>query len=160
MKRLFNISEKIEEWFLAILLSVVVTLVLAQVISRYLFAFPMGWSVELSRYIFVWIAWISASYAVQKNSHIRVEILKDRLKENYKKIFDLIALLIWFTFAAFLAIAGTQFIMLIGKTNQNSPSLEVPMWIVYLGVPIAGLLMAIRLIQQIIIILQEKNVET
>ena len=154
MKLTAIINEKLEEWILAVSLGFIVLLVIAQVISRYIVTFPMGWSVELSRYILIWIAWISASYAVQHNTHIRVEILKDRLSRKYKKILELIILVLWFAFALFLAIAGTHFTMSVGKTTQYSPSLEMPMWIVYLGVPIAGLLMSIRLFQQVMIILR------
>jgi C4-dicarboxylate transporter DctQ subunit len=157
MKILTVINEKIEEWMLTILLSFIVILVLAQVISRNLFSFPMGWSVELSRYIFVWIAWISASYAVKKKTHIRVELFKNKLNNTSRKVLELIVLLLWLAFSLFLAIAGTQFVISIGSTSQSSPSLEVPMWIVYLAVPIAGLLMSYRVVQQGILIFKEKE---
>lgn len=149
------INKRLEEYMLIFSLSFIVILVIAQVISRHVINFPMGWSSELSRYILIWIAWISASYAVQKKTHIRVKFFRDKLKGNFKKALELFVMLLWFTFALFLAIAGTQFVLSIGKIDQLSPSLEAPMWIVYLGVPIAGALMSIRLIQRIIIIFKE-----
>ncbi|MGM8366416.1 TRAP transporter small permease [Virgibacillus sp. W0181] len=155
MKLKTILNEKLEEWILVVSLAFIVLLVIAQVVSRYVITFPMGWSVELARYILIWIAWISASYAVQQNTHIRVEILKDKLSKGPKKVLELIILVMWFAFALFLAIAGTQFTMSIGKTTQYSPSLEVPMWIVYLGVPIAGFLMSIRLFQQAMVIIRK-----
>src|SRR5699024_6780956 len=112
------INKKLEEWILSVSLAFIVLLVIAQVVSRYVVTFPMGWSVELSRYILIWIAWISASYVVQQKTHIRVEIFRDRLSQKYKKILELIILVLWFAFALFLAIAGTSFTMSVGKTTQ------------------------------------------
>lgn len=155
IKKILN--EKLEEWILVASLLFIVALVIAQVVSRFVINFPMGWSVELSRYILIWIAWISVSYAIQKNAHIRVEIVKDKLSGDLRKTLELIVLLFWFVLALFLAIAGTKFILLIKQTGQVSPSLGISMWIVYLGVPIAGVLMCLRLFQQAKIILQGRE---
>lgn len=149
MKLISFLDKKLEEIVLVLSLFIMLLLVFAQVITRYVFNFSMGWSVELSRYILIWIAWISASYAIQKGSHIRVEFLPEAMKGNFKKVFDLLILLIWISFTIFLAVYGTLFVMYVGERVQTSPSLGIRMSYVYLAVPIAGLLMSIRLIQQI-----------
>lgn len=149
------LNEKIEEWILVTSLIFIVLLVFFQVVSRYVLDFQMGWSNELSRYILIWIAWISASFAVHKNAHIRVELLINMLSGKAKKILELIVLIIWFSFALFLALIGTKFILMIREMGQVSPSLGLPMELVYMAAPIAGILMCIRLIQQAILIFQK-----
>ncbi|MFK2826449.1 TRAP transporter small permease [Bacillus sp. B190/17] len=145
---------KIEEWLLVASLLLIVALVFAQVIFRYLISSSLGWSEELSRYILIWIAWIGAAYAVRAQKHIRVELLKNIVNESGKKVIECIALLLWFLFALFLVINGTQLILSIHETGQISPSNGIPMWIVYLAVPIGGGLMTLRLIQEMIYILK------
>lgn len=54
----------------------IMTLVMfAAVVSRYVFNSSIVWAEELSRYLFVWFVFISASYAVITKAHIRVEAL-------------------------------------------------------------------------------------
>ena len=153
LKKVLN--EKLEEWVLVASMIVLVILVVAQVIARYVVNYSIGWSEELARYLLIWIAWIAASYAVTQHAHIRVEILKDRFPLRIKQIIEMIVLIIWFGMAAFLAIEGTRFVLLVKNTNQISPSLGVGMWIVYLAVPVGGTLMCIRLIQQAILIFKK-----
>ncbi|MFD1706169.1 TRAP transporter small permease [Siminovitchia sediminis] len=153
LKQILN--EKLEEWILVASTILLVVLVVGQVFARFVMNFSFGWSEELARYLLIWIAWIAASYAVTKNAHIRVEILKDRFSKRIKQILELIVLIIWFGFAAFLAIEGTNFVLQVQATNQVSPSLGAEMWIVYLAVPVGGVLMGIRLIQQAILIFKD-----
>ncbi|MBD8005975.1 TRAP transporter small permease [Bacillus norwichensis] len=153
LKKILN--EKLEEWVLVASMVFLVILVVGQVFARYVMNFSIGWSEELARYLLIWIAWIAASYAVTQSAHIRVEIIKDRFSRRIKQMIELVVLIIWFGFAAFLAIEGTNFILQVQATNQVSPSLGVDMWIVYLAVPVGGVLMGIRLIQQAILIFKD-----
>jgi len=152
LKKLVN--EQIEEWLLVAALLFMVTLVFIQVVLRYVFNDSIGWSSELARYILIWIAWISASYAVRKNAHIRIEFIKNILGDVGKKVVEIIVLILWFLMALFLVVQGTELAMKINITNQLSPSIGVPMWILYLATPVGGALMCIRLIQQAILILK------
>lgn len=154
IKKILN--EKLEEYVLIAMMLLLVTLVVAQVFFRFVINYSIGWSEELARYLLIWIAWIAASYAVQQNAHIRVEIVKDLFSGAVKKVLELVVLVISFGFSIFLAYEGTNFILAIKMTGQTSPSLDLPMWIVYLAVPVGGTLMAIRLIQQMIIIIKSK----
>lgn len=143
------LNNKLEEYLLVASTIVLVILVSMQVFFRFVVNFSFGWSEELARYLLIWIAWFSASYAAQQNAHIRVEVIKDRFSGVFKKVIELVVILISFGFSIFLAVEGTKFIMLIKTTGQGSPSLDIPMWAVYLAVPIGGTLMAFRFLQQI-----------
>lgn len=146
------IDEKLEEYVLVAMMIFLVIIVAVQVFFRFVINFSFGWSEELARYLLIWIAWIAASYAVRENAHIRVEIVKDLFGDKIKKIIEVVVLLICFSFALFLAIEGTKYIFNVKATNQVSPSLGIDIWIVYLAVPVGGILMSFRFIQQIIFI--------
>lgn len=157
MKLINFLDKKLEEMVLVAFLLIMILLVFLQVISRYIADFPMGWSQEVSRFILVWIAWISASYAVQQGSHIRVEFLSNKIKGKPKAAFELLVLIIWFIFSAILAFFGTEFILDLSQRMQTSPSLDIPMYIIYLAVPVAGVLMCFRLIQQMYFIIKKEK---
>lgn len=148
------INEKLEEWVLVGSLMLIVLLVIGQVVTRFTLNIPMGWSMELSKYLFVWISWVSVSFAIHHNSHIRVELLKDQLPNKIKKWVELLVLLIFFVFGLTFLILGTTFITSI-QASEKSPSIGIPMWIVYLVIPIVGLLICIRLVQQFIYIIRQ-----
>lgn len=149
MKKLFTIlNEKAEEWLLVASLIAVVILVILQVFFRYVIHASLGWSEEIARYALIWITWISTSYAVRKHSHIRVEFIKDMFSDKVKKYIEFIVLSLWFLLALFLAVEGTKLVMTIYGTGQVSPSTQLPIWFIYMAVPIGGTLMCIRLIQE------------
>ena len=143
------LDEKLEEWFLAATMIVMVVLIFVQVITRYIFENSLTWSEELARYVHIWQIWIGASLAVRKKEHIKVEAFKKIFNAKIQKVIDLIALLCWFSLAVFLAIAGTDLVTTIFAKGQNSPAMQMPIWLVYSAIPLGGLLMSIRLIQQI-----------
>jgi len=157
MKKIIN--QKIEEWFLVIGFFLLVLLVFSNFLSRYVFDYSLSWSQEFSGYLLIWLAWISVSFTIREERHIRVETLRDLLPELGQKIIEFIALILWSLFAIFLAYVGTQFVLDMKITGQKSPLTEMPMWMVYLILPLAGFLMLIRLIQQMILIFKKDSVK-
>lgn len=149
------LDEKLEEMFLVGTLAAMVALIFAQVISRYVFESSLSWSEELARYIHVWQIWIGASLAIRKQEHIKVEAFRNLFNERGRKLIDLLACLLWFIMALFLAIYGTDLVMTIFMRGQSSPAMQIPMWIPYLAIPLGGILMTIRLIQQVYFIFKK-----
>lgn len=156
MRVLQILNHKLEEYILVVSVSLLVIIVVLQVFFRFVINMSFGWSEELARYLLIWIAWIAASFAVQRNAHIRVEIVKNMFGDSIKKVIELIVLVISLAFATILAVEGTKFMLLVKGTHQVSPSLGLGMWIVYLGVPVGATLMAIRFMQELIKIVKPK----
>jgi len=149
MKKIIKfLDEKLEEWILILSFMFLVVLVFAQVFFRYVISESLGWSEELSRYMLIWIAWISACYIMRSGKHIRIETIKNKFSESVQKWIEALVLILWSIFALFLAIEGMDLVLGIQATGQVSPSIGIPMWMVYLGLPIGGVIMIIRIIQQ------------
>ena len=85
--------DNFEEYFCVWSLAIMTVLVFIQVIMRYVFQNSLSWSEELARYIFLWLSWIGASYAVKERSHFRVEMFADLFKGKARKVFELFVLL-------------------------------------------------------------------
>lgn len=147
---------KLEEWLLVASFILIILLVFIQVASRYVFNVPVGWSAELSRYLLIWITWISASYAIRKREHIRITLLVDRFSLKAKKVTELFVILVWSLFAFVMAFVGTEVVLALKMTGQTTSTLGVPMWVVYLIIPIGGFLMITRLIQQVYFVITDK----
>src|SRR5699024_5431214 len=131
VKELFD--KRIEEFILVLTMAIMVLIMSIQSTSRYFIGTSFSWGSELSQYLHIWQIWIGASLATL-----------------VQKILHVIAIFFWFVFAAFLAYEGSKYVFfVVMDSGQTSPSLHVPMWIPYLAIPIGGLLMVIRLIQQL-----------
>ncbi|MGM0854954.1 MAG: TRAP transporter small permease [Bacillota bacterium] len=149
MKKKF---EYLEEMILVLTLAIMVALIFAQVVGRYVFSSAPSWTEEMARYIHIFQVWIGASYAVKKRQHIRIEAFIDLFRGTSRKILETVALIIWFGLAVFLAFYGTQLVLASFQNGQITPAMQIPMWLPFLAIPIGGAGMVLRLVQQFIMI--------
>jgi C4-dicarboxylate transporter, DctQ subunit len=119
--------------------------------SRALFDFLRGidltWAQEVCIYMFVWMAKFGAAYGVRTGIHVGVDVLLVRLDRNAQKPVILFGLAAGALFTAIVGGLGARFVWHMAQTNQTSPDLEMPMWIVYLAVPLGSWLMCFRFLQ-------------
>lgn len=141
--------DNFEEYFVVWTLAIMTVLVFVQVVMRYVFSNSLSWSEELARYIFLWLSWVGASYAVRERSHFRVEMFANMIKGTNRKWFELFVLLVWFVFSLFMAFVGTQLVLFLVETGQTSAAMDMPMSWVYASVPVGCALMTIRLVAEI-----------
>lgn len=114
---------------------------------RWLVSINMTWAQEACIYLFVWMAKFGAAYGVRIGIHVGVDVLVERLSPKNQKTMTIIAFLSCILFTGIVAWIGTDFVWHISKTGQISADLEMPMWIVYLAVPVGSALMCFRFIQ-------------
>lgn len=146
MLKKFN---RFEEAFLIGTLAVMVILIFSQVVGRYLLQSAPSWTEEVARYIHVFQVWVGAGYAVKLGEHIRVSAFINMFRGKARKILEMLAIFIWFILALFLAYLGTKLVFSTFGHGQVSPAIQLPFWIPFLAIPLGGLSMAIRLIQQL-----------
>src|SRR5699024_18512 len=154
LKNLFD--KRIEEFILILTMALIVLILFIQATFRFFLGFSYSWGAELAQYLHIWQIWIGASLAIRLQSHISVDVFVKMFPYVVQKVFKIIAIICWFIFALFLAIVGTQYVMEIMNSGQISASLQIPMWIPYLVIPIGGLLMIIRLVQQFYLVITDK----
>jgi len=137
--------DNFEEYFCVWTLALMTAIVFLQVIMRYVFANSLSWSEELARFIFLWLSWIGASYAVKTRDHFRVEMFADMVKGKNRIIFEYVILIIWFVFSLLLVWYGTKLLIFLSDTGQVSAAMDIPMTWPYAAVPVGCLLMCVRL---------------
>lgn len=145
-----KIWDHFEEEILVYSYLLVVPLLFMQVIMRYCFNNSLTWSEELARYIFIWQVWLGASFCVKENRHIRIDIFTNHLPENVYKVFEFVITLISIAFCVFMVIKGGSVMGMVGRFNQTSPALALPMTVVYACVPISSALMIIHYIENLV----------
>lgn len=144
-----KIWDGLEENILIYSYLLVIPLLFAQVVFRYVFNNALTWSEELARYLFIWQIWLGSSYCVQKNRHIRIDIFTDKLSPRMQKIYEIIITIVSIIFCAFLVYKGGTVMLKVKKMHQMSPALKMPMWILYSCIPISCTLMILRYLEHI-----------
>ncbi|MGE0313160.1 MAG: TRAP transporter small permease [Lautropia sp.] len=129
-------------------LAALVAILALQVFFRYVLNIGLSWSEEVSRFLFVWFVYVSASFAVQKGTHIRVTIGVAVLPAALARLARPLADLVWVAFNALVVASGVLLIKGMIAHPVYSSSLFVPMAIVYAVIPLAHALMIVRILAQ------------
>lgn len=126
---------------LIIIMGLMVINVLWQVFTRYLSGSPSSFTDELSRYLMIWVGILGAAYVSGKNQHVAIDYLPSKLKEKPRKRLEIFVHIIVLLFALFaLVIGGTRLVYISFTLGQTTPALGMPLAVVYLVIPLSGLL--------------------
>jgi C4-dicarboxylate transporter DctQ subunit len=155
-----KLLDRLEETLIATLMAAATAVIFASVVLRFLSSVPvvqdvairlnMTWAQELCIFMFVWMAKFGAAYGVRAGVHVGVDVLINRLAPRPRKVVVIIGLLGGVLFTGVVGTLGAILVWEIAQTDQTSEDMEVPMWIVYLCVPLGSYLMCFRFIQVVV----------
>ncbi|WP_163517496.1 TRAP transporter small permease [Gelidibacter japonicus] len=128
-------------YVLALIMGIMVINVLWQVFTRFVMGSPSSFTDELARYLMIWVGVLGAAYISGKRMHVAIDILPNRLSKEkqvqLKKFVNFIIIL--FCFGA-LVVGGLRLVYITYILDQHSPALQIPLALVYLIIPISGIL--------------------
>ena len=162
-----RILNRLEEILIASLIAAATVVIFVAVAHRYstdfvvahrgIIGFPqiyyflskihLSWAQELCIYMFVWMAKFGAAYGVRTGIHVGVDVLVLALSPKWRKGTIMFGLLCGALFTGIIGTMGTKFVATLAGTDQTSPDLEIPSWIVYLAIPLGSYLMCFRFLQ-------------
>lgn len=146
---------KLNKWihkgsvFILILAATVMSLsVFIQIVSRNLFSRSFENFEELPRFLLIWVTFLGASYVFGEEGHLGVEFFVNLLPQKLKHIADLIATFFNALFMILLIVVGGQVSLL--TMVQKSIQMRIPVGLVYMVIPISGVIMLLIIIERII----------
>lgn len=107
----------------------------------------LTWAQELCIYLFVWMAKFGAAYGVRTGIHVGVDVAVQKISPASQRVVILFALASGALFTFIIGTLGARFVWHIAQTEQVSADLELPMWLVYIAVPLGSYLMCFRFLQ-------------
>ena len=133
--------DSVLEKALVFIMSLMVINVLWQVFSRYLLANPSSFTDELARYLMIWVGVLGAAYVAGKGNHVAITYFSEKFSpSNLKRVTFAINLIIMgFAFLGML-IGGLRLVYITLILEQLSPSLKIPLGLVYAIIPLSGML--------------------
>ena len=139
--KLRNKVDKILGYVLAFIMGVMVINVLWQVFSRFILGSPSSFTDELARYLMIWVGVLGAAYISGRRMHVAIDLLPMKLhKDGQVKLMILVnIIIILFCFFA-LVLGGSRLVYITYSLEQFSAALQIPLALVYVIIPISGLL--------------------
>ena len=154
-----RLLDKLEENLIAALMAAATLIIFVAVLHRYaaglhipvvqdfLLSLDFSWAQELCIYLFVWMAKFGAAYGVRTGIHVGVDVLVNRLDERWRRGCILFGLGAGALFTGTVATLGARLVWGLYHTTQVAADLRVPMWLVYLAIPLGSALMCFRFLQ-------------
>ena len=154
---MLRVLDRLEEILISSLMAAATLLIFVAVVHRYgtgiPFLYPflhpihLSWAQELCIYMFVWMAKFGAAYGVRTGIHVGVDVVVNMLAPGPRRMVILFSLFCGALFTFIIGTMGGKFVIELMSTDQVSPDLEMPRWIVFLCIPLGSYLMCFRFLQ-------------
>lgn len=127
---------KLEEFIMAtgIILMAINTII--NVISRFIFNHSIIFAEELNSTFILLVTFAGIGYAARHGRHIRMSAIYDHLPDKARKILMTVIVAVTAFFMLFLAYYSVQYIFHVYSKGRVMPALGVPVYIIYLWVPV------------------------
>ncbi len=151
MNALKWLDENFEKFILGNLLTLMILIMGVQVVARYIFNSSLSWSEELTRYLFVWSAFLSLPYTIKTNIALKIDQLFTVLPEGVKKVLWVVGYVLMFVFFTFMFKNAFGVVQSSINSGQRSPALGLPMYLIQLSSLVGFGLAIIRTLQALIL---------
>lgn len=160
MKRLAEFFLKaldvLESTAMVVFMTVATVMTFVQVIFRYVLNNSIFWAEEVVLYSIICMSFVGASMGVRKHAHISVDILNTIASPRINRWLIAIACVLGAIFGGILLFYGWQLFTATLQRGQLSPALRIPVAWAYAPIPIAGVLLIIRYVTQLVKVCREE----
>jgi C4-dicarboxylate transporter DctQ subunit len=147
VQRGLKAADRLEETFMIVALAFMTVLTVVQVVLRYVFSTGLVWSLEATTYAFAWLVLIGMSYGVRTEAHIAVDLVTSRLGPRSARAFAVAALAAGLAYCALMAYGSALFVDRLMTLGTEARDIPLPRWLLTGVMPLAFLLLALRLVQ-------------
>jgi TRAP-type C4-dicarboxylate transport system permease small subunit len=144
---LTRVSARVERTLsvlLAFLLGAMVVDVTWQVASRFLLHSPSSFTEELAGFLLIWIGLLGGAYGIRTRAHLGIDLVVSKLEGVPRRAAEVCAHVLVLLFAlTTLVFGGSRLVVLAFELDQTSAAMGVRMGVVYLALPLSGLIVSL-----------------
>ena len=133
-----------EEKILVFSFAFSLALIFVQVCFREV-GYSLSWSEELARYLFIWQCWIAVSLAERDKVHIRIFMLTKNFPQKARLVIEILVNIGVIAINVFFIYWGIQMVLFLMNAGTLATATRIPMWIIYLAMPLGSLTYSMRL---------------
>ncbi len=138
-------------WLAGALMMFSLITVCIDVVMRYFFNRPIGWVLQFSEYILLYIPFLAAAYVFREESHIRIDILICRLSDKARNVMNMITSIMGCLVLLILSYYGSY--VTFDFYQRKVPTLKyikIPEFLVIMVIPVGCLLFSIQFMRSAI----------
>lgn len=141
----------LEDWAIGLLLAVMLVIMTAGVVSRYLLpTVRIAYLDQLLPNLFVWLTMLGTAAAARRASHLGMTAILDRLPMRGYRVAVVVAVIVGLIFFGVLAWQGAGLVQ--NQMRRGSLSaFGYPAWTISVAVPVGSVLAAIRIVQAAVV---------
>ena len=140
--------ERIQTRITVVLIATLVVFVSLQILVRILLKRPLFlWTEELSRYVLIWMVFLGIGVGVKNDRHFVMDLLLPLLGRRWGTALRIFNDLCMGVILVMLVLAGLRFSRF--GLYQYGLTVEISMVLVYIAIPIGGVLALLYLIERI-----------
>jgi len=147
--RLFDRVIVVCAWIAGGLMMLALAAVCVDVLMRYFFNRPLPWVLQLSEYVLLYIPFLAAAYVLREESHIRIDILLNRLSRRKRHGVNAVTSLMACGVLLVLSYYGTY--ITVDYFQRKVPTikyLKMPEFLVIAVIPLGLFLFALQFLRR------------
>jgi TRAP-type C4-dicarboxylate transport system permease small subunit len=127
-------------------------IVIYEVVMRYLIKRPTTWVNDISEILLVYCTFLGAAWVLRVGGHIKVDIVVTMMRKRRQMLMGIVQdILSLFFCVVFTWITWESFWDSVVTQERTAGGLfSVPLWAVYIVIPLGALLLSLQLIRQIV----------
>lgn len=137
LDKISKVMTSIIETFCGIVVVGQTVIIAVQIITR-LLGISLPWSEELARFFLIWLTFLGCSLAVKQDSHLSVDFFVKKAPKKVQLVIGLFVKFLMIVFFGILLIYGMK--LSITAMATPSTSLQWPMGLIYMVLPISGII--------------------
>lgn len=136
MKQIIKIITKIEEALMSTAVILMAVILVAGVVARAVFNSSLTFTEELGIALMIGVTFLGIGYCARRAQHISMSIVYDLTNEKVKKVLMCIISLVTCLAMLYVCYLCVRYVNSVRILQRVTPALRIPMWIIYLTLPI------------------------
>jgi len=132
---------RLERWFIIGCAGVISTILVAQVLLRYVFSHPLFWAEEISTQILVYMTFFGLSLLVQKRRLIRLDFVVQILPSWARRTITFFSDVMVIGVLVVFVIYSINWLLMPETRLEMSATTGLPLWYTYAALPVAFMMM-------------------
>ncbi|RGY97145.1 TRAP transporter small permease [Clostridium sp. AM58-1XD] len=137
---------KAEKILLGFFILLATAIIAYNVIARRLGVAPQ-WGEEGVRYSMIWITFIGSAVCFRRSAHFGIDVIRRVKSDAFQKFVTVFVLASCALFVGLLCYYGWKYTAFAFASQQKTPALGWPIYLIYMSVPIGGILTEIHLLE-------------
>lgn len=154
MEKFENLVSKVEEFLLSFSILAMAAVLIAGVIARAVLNSSLTFTEELGQALNIAVTFLGIGYCAREARHISMSVVFDLVNKKTKKVLIFIITLLTGIIMFYLTYLSLYYTVGVFNLGRVTAALRIPMWIIYIPVPLGFFLGGIEYIRAFI-----KNIE-